>query len=46
MHGTLMGNNWLGRSLFPDSLFDGYIDEFRIYNRVLSSVEIGVLAGH
>jgi len=41
------GNNFIGRSPFAaDPYLDGQIDEFRIYNRVLSSVEIGVLAGH
>ena len=41
-------NNFIGRSPFAsDPYLDGQIDEFRIYNRVLSSVEIGVLAsGH
>ena len=33
-------NNWLGRSLFPDSLFDGYIDEFRIYNNAMTAGEV------
>jgi hypothetical protein len=41
-------NNFIGRSPFAaDPYLDGQIDEFRIYNRVLSPVEIGVLAnGH
>jgi hypothetical protein len=39
------GNNFIGHSPFPtDPYLDGQIDEFRIYNRVLSSVEIGDLA--
>jgi hypothetical protein len=38
-------NNFIGRSPFAaDPYFDGQIDEFRIYNRVLSTVEVGVLA--
>ena len=42
------GNNFIGRSPFAsDPYLDGQIDEFRIYNRVLSSQEIAVLAsGH
>jgi hypothetical protein len=39
------GDNLIGRSPFSgDPYLDGQIDEFRIYNRVLSPVEIGVLA--
>jgi hypothetical protein len=39
------GNNWIGRSPFAaDPYLDGQIDEFRIYDRVLSSAEIGELA--
>lgn len=38
-------NNVIGRSPFPaDPYLDGQIDEFRIYNRVLSSAEIGRIA--
>jgi Concanavalin A-like lectin/glucanases superfamily len=33
-------NNWLGRSPWPDSLFDGTIDEFRIYDHTLSEGEV------
>ncbi|WP_197527771.1 lamin tail domain-containing protein [Posidoniimonas polymericola] len=33
-------NNWLGRSQWPDPLFDGTHDEFRIYSQALSSAEI------
>jgi hypothetical protein len=41
-------NNFIGRSPFAtDPYFDGQIDEFRIYNRVLSPVEVALLAnGH
>ena len=39
------GNNFIGHSPFAaDPYLDGQIDEFRIYNRVLSAVEIGRLA--
>jgi len=39
------GNNFIGRSPFAaDPYLDGQIDEFRIYNRVLSAAEIGQLA--
>lgn len=33
-------NNWLGRSQWPDNLFDGLIDEFSIYDTVLSASEV------
>ncbi len=33
-------NNWLGRSPWPDALFDGSIDEFRIYDHALSAGEV------
>ena len=36
-----MPNDWIGRSEFPnDPYFDGDIDEFRVYNRALSSAEV------
>jgi hypothetical protein len=38
-------NNFIGRSPFPDDPYlDGQIDELRIYNRVLTTAEIGSLA--
>lgn len=38
--------NWLGRSQFPaDPYFRGSLDEFRMYDRVLSRPEILYLAG-
>jgi hypothetical protein len=44
-----MGNttqNWLGKSQYAaDAYFTGSLDEFRIYNRVLSAAEIRYLAG-
>lgn len=33
-------NNWLGRSQWPDPLFDGLIDEFRIYNHALTAGQV------
>jgi hypothetical protein len=33
-------NNWLGRSQWPDPLFDGTIDEFRIYDHALTATEV------
>ncbi len=33
-------NNWLGRSQWNDPLFDGYHNEFRIYDRALSTAEV------
>jgi hypothetical protein len=36
-------NNYIGRSQFPDPYLDGKIDEFRVYNRALSSQEIQAL---
>jgi hypothetical protein len=38
--------NWIGRSQWPDDpYFIGAIDEFRIYNRVLSDAELFYLMG-
>jgi hypothetical protein len=38
--------NWLGRSQYAaDGYFLGSLDEFRIYNRVLSAAEVRYLAG-
>ncbi len=38
--------NWLGRSQYTaDAYFSGMLDEFRIYNRVLSAAEVRYLAG-
>ncbi len=37
-------NNWIGQSQFAvDPLFDGFIDDFRIYSRALSAAEIAAL---
>jgi len=38
--------NWIGRSQYAaDAYFSGSIDDFRIYNRVLSEAELRYLAG-
>jgi hypothetical protein len=37
--------NWLGKSQWPDPLYNGQIDDFRIFNRVLSEGEVRYLAG-
>jgi hypothetical protein len=38
-------NNFIGRSPFAaDPYLDGQVDEFRIYDRVLSATEVGALA--
>jgi hypothetical protein len=38
--------NWIGRSQFTaDGFFTGAVDDFRIYNRVLSAPEVRYLAG-
>jgi len=37
--------NWIGKSQYPDALFLGSIDDFRIYNRALSAAEVRYLAG-
>ena len=36
-------NNYIGKSQWPDPLFNGRIDDFRIYDRALSSTEIASL---
>ncbi len=37
-------NNWIGRSPFTDPLFDGSVDDFRVYDRALSLSEVATLA--
>ena len=37
--------NWLGKSQWPDALYTGSLDEFRIYDRALPLEEIRYLAG-
>jgi hypothetical protein len=34
-------NNWLGRSQWPDPVFDGSYNEFRIYDHALTGTEVG-----
>ena len=38
-------NNWLGRSQWPDPLFDGLLDEFRIYNTAPSPAYVAASFG-
>jgi hypothetical protein len=38
-------NNYIGRSQFPDPLFDGRIDDFKIHNHALSGAEVWELWG-
>jgi hypothetical protein len=33
-------NNWIGRSQWPDPIFDGLINEFRIYNHAITQAEV------
>lgn len=35
-------NDWLGRSQYPDPSFNGSIDEVRIYNGVISALQISL----
>jgi hypothetical protein len=38
--------NWLGRSQYTaDAYFNGYLDDFRIYNRALPQAQVAWLAG-
>jgi hypothetical protein len=41
-HFTLT-RNYLGKSQFPDPLFNGRMDDFRLYNRGLSTAEMSAL---
>ena len=36
--------NYIGRSRFTDPLFNGYVDDFRIYNYALSDTEIALIS--
>lgn len=41
---TIMTANWLGRSRFAaDPFFKGWMDDFRIYDRILSPKEVSAL---
>ena len=37
--------NYIGRSQYPDTLFNGSIEDFRVYNYVLSANEIAQVSG-
>lgn len=37
--------NYIGRSQYPDPLFNGVVDDFRVYNYALSANEVVQLAG-
>ncbi|HYG78294.1 MAG TPA: autotransporter-associated beta strand repeat-containing protein [Planctomycetota bacterium] len=37
---TSRSNQYIGRSNWPDALFSGRMDDFRIYNRALSQAEV------
>lgn len=36
--------NYIGKSQWPDPLFNGRVDDFRIYSRALSDTEVSLLA--
>ena len=36
-------NNWLGRSQWPDSAFDGTYDEFAVYNHAIDATEAAAI---
>lgn len=36
--------NWIGRSPYGDAMYKGYIEDFRVYNRALSSSEVKALS--
>lgn len=40
----LVADSWLGKSRFPDAGLQGAMDDFVVYDRVLSAKEIAVLA--
>lgn len=37
------GQNWIGRSQWPDPYFNGRIDDFRLYDRALTASEVSAL---
>lgn len=39
-------SGYIGKSFYADPYFAGEVDDFRIYNKALSAVEINALAGH
>jgi hypothetical protein len=38
------GNNWIGRSQYPDPFLNATVDEFQIYDRALDAIEVQQLA--
>ncbi len=36
--------NWIGRSPYGDALMQGYVEDFRVYNRALSETEVKALS--
>jgi hypothetical protein len=38
------GNNWIGRSQYPDPFLNATVDEFQIYDRALDATEVQQLA--
>ncbi len=38
-------NNYIGKSQFPDSLFNGRVDDFRVYGKALGGAEVWSLWG-
>jgi hypothetical protein len=40
LNAIIDNNNWLGRSQWPDPIFDGSFNEFRIYDHALTAAEV------
>ena len=38
--------NYIGRSQYPDALFNGRVDDFRVYNYALTAAEIAALSSN
>jgi len=38
------GNNWIGRSQYPDPFLNATVDDFQIYDRALSAADVEALA--
>ena len=36
-------NNWMGQSAWPDALYNGLLDDIRIYNHALTPEEVALL---
>jgi Concanavalin A-like lectin/glucanases superfamily/Alpha galactosidase C-terminal beta sandwich domain/HYR domain/Alpha galactosidase A len=48
LHPSSLGNtnhNWIGQSQYADPFLSSTVDDFNIYNRALSPVEVSALAG-